>query len=217
MAAQSGIPAMLLMENAGGVIADKASELLNGSDGGRVICFCGKGNNGGDGLVAARNLKRSGFETDVFLICKGHEIKGEAAVNLQSYIDSGGKVVEILSEKGIASLRKNLNADLIIDALLGTGFSGKVTGVLKSLIELLNSSGIPILAVDVPSGLDATTGDVDPVAIKAGWTLSFALPKKGFYKNRGRNHTGSVEVKNIGFPEDLLKDAVRYEAGICGK
>jgi len=215
MAVQKGISNLTLMENAGSEIADKAGELLKSLKGSGVAIFCGKGNNGGDGFVTARKLKTLEIDVDVYLLCRPDEVKNEAAVNLRAYIESGGNVREICSESDADDLCKSIEASLIIDALLGTGFSGKVKGVLKTLIESLNSSDMPILAIDVPSGLNATTGEIDPVAIKAKWTVSFALPKKGFYKNRGSDHTGSIEVRNIGFPEALLEEAIKYEASLC--
>ncbi len=210
-AAETGIASLDLMENAGSGVAEKAAAVLKSLKGNRVAVFCGKGNNGCDGLVAGRKLKNAGLSVEVYLFCKQDDLKGEAAVNLRKYLSLGAQVKEIISRKDVETLREDLNFSLIIDALLGTGFSGSVRGALKDLIKLLNSSGIPIISVDVPSGLNATTGEVNPVAIKAKWTVSFALPKKGFYKERGDDHTGETEVINIGFPEELLIDAIKYE------
>ena len=211
MAVISGIATLSLMENAGQAVAKKAAELLNELKGNQVAVFCGKGNNGGDGFVAAQKLKEGGLAVDVFLLSRQDEVKNEAAINLRSFVEAGGNVEKINSDAAIEQLNNKLNYSLIIDALLGTGFSGSVSGLLKRLIELLNSTDTPILAVDVPSGLDATTGEVNPIAIKAKWTISFALPKKGFYEEKGPNHTGLVQVTNIGFPEELLKKAIEYE------
>lgn len=215
MAAMSGISALSLMENAGGVLSEKAVELLRNSKKMKVAIFCGKGNNGGDGFVAARKLSERGLDVRVYLLARRNSAKGDAAVNLKSFIESGGTVQEINSDSDIEQLKNRLDYSLIIDALLGTGFSGSVSGPLKKLIKLLNSTGVPILAVDVPSGLDSTTGETDPVAIKAKWTISFALPKKGFYEKNGPKQTGKLEVINIGFPEELLKRAIEFEKRIC--
>lgn len=211
MAAMSGISALSLMENAGGILSEKAAGLLRNSKKMKVAIFCGKGNNGGDGFVAARKLSERGLDVRVYLLARRNSAKGDAAVNLKSFIESGGTVQEINSDSDIEQLKNRLDYSLIIDALLGTGFSGSVSGPLKKLIELLNSTGVPILAVDVPSGLDSTTGETDPVAIKAKWTISFALPKKGFYEKNGPKQTGKLEVINIGFPEELLKRAIEFE------
>lgn len=211
MAVKSGVSTLSLMENAGEAVAKKAVSFLRNSKGNRAVVFCGKGNNGGDGLVAARKVKESGFEVHVYLLGKQGEVRNEALTNLRSFIKAGGNVEEITSDADIEKISKSLDYSLIIDALLGTGFSGSVSGLFKRLIELLNSTGITILAVDVPSGLNATTGEVNPIAIKAKWTVSFALPKKGFYEKSGPNHTGLVEVMNIGFPDELLKKAMDYE------
>lgn len=211
MARKSGISTLSLMENAGEAIAKKASRLLGHREGSQVAVFCGKGNNGGDGLVAARKLKECSFDVDAYLLGRRNEVKNEAAFNLQSFMEAGGSIEEIGADTGIKKLEKILDYSLIIDALLGTGFSGSVSGFLKKLIGLLNSSDTPILAVDVPSGLDATTGEIDPIAIKAKWTISFALPKKGFFEKDGPDHIGSLEITNIGFPQELLKKAIAYE------
>jgi NAD(P)H-hydrate epimerase len=211
MASASGLSTLKLMENAGDAIAKKAISVLCNDKQSRVAIFCGKGNNGGDGLVAARKLKKGGFDVSVYLLSKQNEIKNEAAVNLRSFLKLGAAIEEIISDTSIEALRKKLSYSLIIDALLGTGFSGSVEGILKKLIDLLNSSGAPILAVDVPSGLNATTGEINPTAIKANWTISFALPKKGFYRGDGLRYTGTLKITNIGFSEELLKKAVKYE------
>ena len=215
MAAMSGISTFTLMENAGEVVAREAAKLLNNLKKTRVAIFCGKGNNGGDGFVVGRKLKESGFSVSVFLLGKQDEVKNEAAISLRSFIEIGGNAEEINSDIDIERLKKSLNYSLIIDALLGTGFSGSISGLLKRLIKLLNSVDIPILAVDVPSGLNATTGEINPIAVKAKWTVSFALPKKGFYKNSGPDHTGLIRIINIGFPETLLKKAIEYEKKRC--
>lgn len=215
MAAKSDISILSLMENAGGAVAKKTAELLNDPKGVRVAVFCGKGNNGGDGFVTARKLRESGFDVYLYLLGKQDEVKNEVAINLRLFIEAGGNVGEIKSDADIEHLKKRLDYSLIIDALLGTGFYGSVSGLLKELIELLNSTNIPILAVDIPSGLNATTGEVNPIAIKAKWTISFALLKKGFYEKNGPKYTGLLQVTNIGFPEELLKKAIKYEKKIC--
>ena len=211
MAAVSGIAALSLMENAGETVSKKAAELLRDLKKAKAAIFCGKGNNGGDGFVAARKLMELGFDVYVYLFGRQNNVKNEAAINLKSFIRAGGKIQEITSDADIEQLKERLDYSLIIDALLGTGFSGPISGSLKKLIELLNSAAIPILAVDVPSGLNSTTGEINPVAIKAKWTITFALSKKGFYEKSGPKQTGELQIINIGFPEELLKRAIGFE------
>jgi len=211
MAAASGISMLSLMENAGEAVAEKTVELLRDPEKERVAIFCGKGNNGGDGFVAARKLAERGCDVRAYLVGKQDDVKNEAGANLKSFIKEQSGIEEIISEVDIEQLKGRLDCSLVIDAILGTGFSGSISGPLKKLIELLNSAGIPILAVDVPSGLNATTGEVKGVAIRAKGTISFALPKKGFYEGEGPEHVGRLQVKNIGFPEELLKKAVEFE------
>jgi NAD(P)H-hydrate epimerase len=211
MAVTSGISILTLMENAGEAVAEKVKKLFDNYKTTKIAIFCGKGNNGGDGFVAARKLKESNFDVHAYLMSKQDEVKNEAAINLRSFIKIGGAIEQICSEADIEQLKNRLNYSLIIDALLGTGFTGSISGALKKLIEVLNSSGIPILAIDVPSGLNATTGKVEPISIRAKWTISFALPKKGFYQNDGAFYTGLLQIVNIGFPEELIKKAIEYE------
>ena len=211
LAASSGVSVLSLMEKAGEAIAKKAALLLGQLKSRKVAVFCGKGNNGGDGFVASRKLAEKGFLVDVYLLGKQENVKNEAGVNLSLFVQKWGRVKEINSPEEISSLKAKLDSSLIIDSMLGTGFSGHVSDPLKNLIELLNSTGTPILAVDVPSGLNSTTGKVDPVAIKAKWTISFGLSKKGFYKESGPEHTGKIEIVNIGFKKDLLKKAIEFE------
>jgi NAD(P)H-hydrate epimerase len=215
MAAAEGISTLSLMEKAGEVVVNKAVELLGGRKGSRVAVFCGKGNNGGDGFVAARKLRELSFDVVVYLLCGRNEVKNETEINLRSFIKTKGNLKEIKSEADVERLNEKFHYSLVIDGILGTGFSGSVSGYFKSLIELLNSKDIPILAVDVPSGLNATTGEASPAAIKANSTVSFALPKKGFYEKEGPKYTGLLSVVNIGFPEELLKKAVEYEKTLC--
>ena len=215
MASVDHISTSFLMENAGEAVFKNAVQLSRDPAKTRVAIICGKGNNGGDGFVAACKLKEGGYGTSVYLLGRGGDVKNEAADNLKSFIARGSQVNEINTDADIEHLRDALDHSLIIDALLGTGFSGSVTGTLKKLIDLLNSADIPILSVDVPSGLDSTTGEVNPVAIRARRTISFALPKKGFYKMSGPEHTGALVVVNIGFPDKLLKKAEEFENKIC--
>src|SRR5438132_8867442 len=178
-----GVPSLLLMENAGAAVARSAQHMLAFPEPAiqdpRIVVVAGRGNNGGDGLVAARHLHAAGWDVHITLAGPEERVQGEARANLEMVQRAGVPlaVVEAAPER--------FNADLIIDALLGTGLKGDPTGLSAALVEAINRSGAPVLAVDVPSGLNADTGRA-AVCVRAVRTVTFALPKVGllFYPGR---------------------------------
>ena len=182
------------MENAGAAIARQAIEMNPERE--RIAVFCGKGNNGGDGFVAARHLRAKGVRADVFLAGKSSQVEREAKTNLDILRALGGTVREIdpdsLSAIAIEKYR------LIIDALLGVGLSGPVRGIYQNIIELINASEARVLSVDIPSGLDATTGKVLGACIKADTTVTFVAAKLGMVTHEGPAHCGKVIVADLG-------------------
>ena len=216
-----GIPSIALMENAGRRVANEAARLLPSGRNGAVAIFCGKGNNGGDGFVAARHLINRGIKARVYLVGKGEEVhpvrnfvshsgkngifngaKGDALINLNVLLKMNRKMEPLSAQEHLRKAEKKIaRSDLLIDAILGTGTRGKIKGFLKELIDFLNETGKPILSVDVPSGLDADTGRVLGSCLKAGKTVSFAFAKKGFFLCDGPDYTGEVVVADIGIPE----------------
>ena len=195
-----GIPSMLLMENAGRCVSEAALEMLRAnSSGRRVSVFCGTGNNGGDGFVTARYLSEKGVSVKVYVVGNMSHIKGDPAINMGILEKSRIDIKEIISIIDI-------DADLIIDAIFGIGLKGSVRELARSIIEGLNKKHLPIISIDVPSGLDADTGEVSGVAIKARKTVTMQFAKKGFYMNKGPEHTGEVLVVDIGIPEELCAE-----------
>jgi len=190
-----GIPLATLMESAGAAVAQAALEMLNGRH--PVLVVCGKGHNGGDGLVAARLLHERDVPVRVALIAEEECLAPETARELALARQSGVPILSALEPNGDR---------LIIDALLGTGLRGPATGPTKETIEAMNASGVPILAVDIPSGLNADTGRAEGVAIRAARTVTFGLLKPGFFQNDGVDLVGSWSVAPIGFPESLLTE-----------
>jgi len=186
-----GVPSIVLMENAGRGVNDIALDMLGGGARKKVAIFCGSGNNGGDGFVAARYLVRQGIEVDVHIIGQKSRIKNDSKINLEILKKLGVEAEEFLSSAKV-------HCDLIIDAIFGIGLKGEVRGAAKDIIKNLNGYGIPILSVDVPSGLDADTGEVLGDAVKAKKTVTMQFPKKGFYINKGPEHTGDVVVVDVG-------------------
>ncbi|HKH34683.1 MAG TPA: NAD(P)H-hydrate dehydratase, partial [Beijerinckiaceae bacterium] len=177
---------------AGQAIADAAVEVAPA--GGRVFVVCGPGNNGGDGFVAARLLQRKGFSVEVALIGARERLKGDAAL---AAADWKGDVRPI-------SGTPSSDRDLVIDALFGAGLARDVDGEAKAAIEWMNASSCPVLAVDVPSGLDGDTGAVRGAAVRATRTVTFARRKPGHLLVPGREHCGPVTVADIGIPDETV-------------
>lgn len=196
-----GIPIAALMEAAGRRVAQAAEALLHEHGGRRGVVLVGKGNNGGDGLVAARYLRAAGVDITVLLSAPKQEFSGEAARALVAAGEAGVSLTG--SEKAEEVMA---GADLVIDALVGTGIRGLVTGDAAALIEAANRSGRPILAVDIPSGLQADTGTWDGPCIRAAATVTMGLPKLGLMLFPGAEMAGTVIVGEIGYPQDLIDD-----------
>ena len=191
-----GIPEIVLMENAGLRVTEVALQMLGHLS----------GNNGGDGFVVARHLINRGLNVSIYLMGELNAVKSSAFTNLQILLKMGKRVEEITGKDRLAKIEKKLkNTHLIIDALFGTGIKGQIKDPGKSLIQLLNKSKKPILSVDIPSGLDADSGEVLGAAIKATKTVTFALAKKGFFEGQGPDYIGELIVADIGIPLQLLQ------------
>lgn len=201
------IPSLILMENAGSSVFREIQEsfIKTGRKLERIACICGKGNNGGDGFVAARHARCEGIRTDVFITSESSNLKGDPLINLRSLKKLGVRIIEIKNIDDVKKLRKKFNYDCIIDAIFGTGFSGEMPNYIASIINFINEINVPVFSVDVPSGLDATSGKVYDTAVKAHKTVTFGAPKIGFIKNDGAAYTGEVAVKNISYPKEILR------------
>jgi len=198
-----GIPGLELMEKAGKGVADVARDMLGNPANKKVVIFCGRGNNGGDGFVVGRYLVQWGAQVEFFLTAKKEEIKGDAKTNLKKALDLKLSIREVLNEKEIPSPRE---AHLIVDALFGTGFDGEITGYLKILVDSINASKIPVLSVDIPSGLHANTGEFSGACVKATRTVTMALPKIGHFFFPGKAMSGEVSVVDIGVPHKVVEE-----------
>jgi len=202
-----GIPGMVLMENAGRSCAELIREKLCGIEGPKVCVFCGTGNNGGDGYVIARHLLNSGIEVAVILCGSVEKVKGDALTNLEILKRQGLAIqqLEVTGENVSESVRRyDGEADMVVDALFGTGLHGQLKAEYVRLIEEINSLGHPIVAVDIPSGLDCDTGEPLGAAIKAASTVTFVAVKKGFVCSAvAEAYTGEVVVASIGVEPDV--------------
>jgi hydroxyethylthiazole kinase-like uncharacterized protein yjeF len=197
-----GIPGVVLMENAGRSCAELIKEKLAGVSHSKVCIFCGTGNNGGDGYVIARQLLNSGFEVAVIICGERGKIKGDAKINLDVLEGLGQKIEQLNVDGGdIRGRVKDFaaGADMLVDAIFGTGLSGKLNDKYKALVESINSQSCPILAVDIPSGLDCDSGEPLGAAVKASYTVTFAAVKRGFSISKtAGEYTGEVYVASIG-------------------
>ena len=202
---ERGIPGLTLMENAGRAVAEAAARLTRNSNDRPIVILCGRGNNGGDGFVAARHLRELGRRVQVFLAAAREDVGGDAEANLRRLEEGGIEVTESDDPHPVVS--SFCAAGLVVDALLGTGLSGKVRGLPGQLIEAVNACGRPVLAVDVPSGLDADTGEPLGLAVRAAETVTMGLPKIGLFLYPGMDYVGRLTVADIGFPPDLVNDS----------
>ncbi len=193
-----GTPSLLLMENAGRAVAERAVTRLDADGGKRVTVLCGSGNNGGDGFVVARHLHNRGYAVECFLAADRERSKGDAKANLE--------LAERFGVRLSGEIPDRLSADLIIDALLGAGFTGEPRDNMARLIQLGNDSGIPILAVDLPSGLNADTGQASKIVMRAVEAVTFGLPKVGLVSAIGRELAGEITVADISLPRALLDE-----------
>lgn len=193
-----GISTLALMENAGRAVAVEALRMIKGA--GTVAVVCGKGNNGGDGFVCARHLMAAGLQPDVYIAGKAAEARDEAAANLDILRRLGQKIIEVEGQNLSIFKRRILRYNLIVDALLGVGLRGEVRGIYKEMIERINASGIPVISVDIPSGLDADTGKILGACVKARKTVTFIAEKRGMRREQGLRMCGKIIVDTLGVP-----------------
>ena len=195
-----GVPGVVLMENAGRSCAELIKEKLAKTARPKACIFCGTGNNGGDGYVIARHLLNSGFEVTVVICGPRDKIKGDAKINLDILERLGQRIEQLNLNADIAGQIKTFadGTDMIVDAVFGTGLSGQLSDEYKRLIESINAQNKPVLAVDIPSGLDCDTGRPLGAAVKATYTVTFVAAKKGFTEKASAEYTGQVFVASIG-------------------
>lgn len=210
-----GIPEIALMENAGREASREALNLCKRKTAVNSFCIlAGCGNNGGDGFVAARHLINAGAKVKVFIIGNPERFTASAKINHTVLVNMKAEIYHIISERDWNRLQIAITfSDCIIDALLGTGIHGELRENIKKCIAIVNSANRPVLSIDVPSGINADTGAVNPTAIKASATLTYGLPKIGLITYPGSEYTGKIIVNTIGLPQALLKDEqIKQEA-----
>lgn len=195
-----GIPGTDLMERAGHAVALKIKEMFSKC---RAIIVSGRGNNGGDGFVIARILHNDGWDVHVFLTAMSEDLKGDALTQYKNALHNGIKISPIqeflLHHSSIIT-----HDSIFVDALLGTGLSKDITGVIANVIDIINSSGRPVFSVDIPSGISSDNGQVMGKAVNAHYTITFGLPKRGHFLYPGAEYSGKLFIEDIGFPKNLL-------------
>src|SRR5712671_5639365 len=201
-----GIPSLVLMENAGrqAVAAMEAmyGELLEH----QVAVLCGRGNNGGDGFVVARTLLQRGVDVAVFLIGRVAEVRGDARINLEILGRLGLTVVEIAdSQAWELHFSEVGDCTLIVDAIFGTGLNAPISGFIESVVTDVNESGIPVVSIDLPSGLSADSSDPIGPSIEAGLTVTLAAPKLPLVLPPAEIHAGDIVIADIGIPGDVIE------------
>ncbi len=211
-----GIPGTVLMENAGRNTADLIERRLKKLQSDRsspqhIAIVCGKGNNGGDGFVIARHLAHRGYLVDIDLFGRAEDLTGDAAVN-HAIVQRMGLPIRRLHDRRTlaAAARRWQKSAVVVDALLGTGFNGQVREPLASVITTINGLRGPlIVAVDVPSGLNADTGVAEGPAIKADMTVTFVAAKSGYNQPTARKYLGRLHVVDIGAPTVFILKRLR--------
>jgi NAD(P)H-hydrate epimerase len=197
-----GVQSLLLMEQAGRGVADSASNHFGPLEGKDVLVFCGKGNNGGDGFVVARLLLNQGATLQVVILASPSELEGDAKTNFKilSNLARTHRASLVIQRYSIRLLSRRRKPHLIIDAIFGTGFSGDLRPPVRQLVNWINAQRVPVLAVDIPSGVNGTTGAAKTGAVRATRTVTFGLMKTGLLCNQGQDYCGEIEVADIGIP-----------------
>ncbi len=199
-----GIPSLVLMERAGLAVALKVREFYAPR---KVIVLCGSGNNGGDGLVAARDLHNAGFRVKAFLLSEEGRLSPDCTLQYQIARRFGFPV-----EFRPPVKREDFHSAIVVDAVFGTGLSRPVDDAVAQVFRLVKDSEAPVVSVDIPSGVSSDTGEILGEAIRAHCTVTFGLPKRGHYVYPGAAYTGRLFVEDIGFPQKLLtSDALKVE------
>ena len=201
-----GIPSLVLMENAGRQVVAAIEAAYEEQLAGRVAVLCGRGNNGGDGFVVARTLLQRGVDTAVFVIGSLGDVRGDARTNLDILGRLGLTVVEIGDEQSWELHFSEISqCTLIVDAILGTGLKAAVNGMLETVFADVNASDIPIVAVDLPSGLSADTPHLIGDCVSAAMTVTLAAPKLPLVLPPGETHAGDVVIADIGVPYEVVE------------
>ena len=202
-----GIPSVVLMENAGRQAVAAMEAAFEDLATSRVGVICGRGNNGGDGFVVARTLIQRGIETMVFLLGSVAEVRGDARTNLEILGRIGVTVVEITDAQEWELHSTEISeCDVIVDAILGTGFRGRLSGLLETVVADVNSLSAPVVSIDLPTGVSADTQVLEGEAIDASMTVTLAAPKIPLVFPPADSHAGDLVIADIGIPHPVIDE-----------
>lgn len=205
-----GITGLQLMENAGQRCVDVIESVFRCTPDRQALIVAGRGNNGGDGFVIARLLEQKGWAVTTCVLSDKALINGDAAVNLAKLTPSS--VIFCSSEEQLLCFyNKFSRADLIIDAMLGTGLNNNISGIYAKAVDIINNCDIPVLSVDIPSGIQASNGSILGKAVIADYTVTFAFAKMGHILFPGACHTGKLTIADIGIPHEIMQKTTGYE------
>src|SRR5579872_4495772 len=200
-----GVASYSLMTNAGEAVARVATEKSRARISEGALIVAGKGNNGGDGMVAARKLRQDGVKVRAILLAKASTLKGDAARAHNDFIAAGGDIIEVETEAGLAdSMRRR--PDIVIDAIFGTGLNAEVSGLPRAAIEKINNLKTPAVAIDIASGVNSDTGAVMGAAIDAALTVTFGFAKYGHVSYPGAQQCGELKVEQVGFAPQAIDE-----------
>ena len=203
---EAGVPGKVLMERAGNGVVAALEQTFGSPRGKTVTIFCGKGNNGGDGFVVARLLRRKQCKVHVCLLANFRDLKDDAKTMYQRFVKLAG-TSKVLANPSEAKIHQLLgHSDFIVDAVLGTGISSPVKDEYQTAIEAINNSTLPAIAVDIPSGLHTDTGVILGTAVQARLTATFGYPKLGLFLGSAIDHVGDIHYIDIGIPASYIDD-----------
>lgn len=199
---ERGVPSLELMERAANALAEAAIDTAANAPG-RAVCFCGPGNNGGDGVACARLLLEAGFEVRCILVGQREKLTCDTRA-MEARLAAAGGVLEPFTPDDPDFAAWCLKADVMVDAIFGIGLNTEVRGDALTAVHMMNTCDIPVVSADIPSGVEADTGRVLGEGVRAARTVTFTLPKAGHYVGKGGLCTGVLTVADIGIPRDLV-------------
>jgi ADP-dependent NAD(P)H-hydrate dehydratase / NAD(P)H-hydrate epimerase len=203
-----GVDSYALMTNAGDAVARTIARRWPDAMARGVLVVAGKGNNGGDGLVAARRLYQTGERVRAVLLARRTDLRGDAARACNDLAAAGGIIIEVTDEAALAAAMGAEKAGVIVDAIFGTGLNAEVGGLARHAIDLINAAGAAVVGVDIPSGVNSDTGAVMGAAVRATVTVTFGFAKYGHVSYPGAELCGSLEIAEIGFALEAIDDLV---------
>lgn len=201
-----GVGAALMMENAARSVADFVRQEVGNLSGLSVIIMAGRGNNGGDALAAVRHLANGGAEVTAVIACSAEELRGLTRQHADTVSAMGIDIISFSRHGGKRMLNRLKDADIVVDGLLGINGQGAPRGAYADMIAMVNDFAVPVLSLDIPSGLNPDTGEPFDPSIQAAWTITFGLPKVGLLEGVAATYVGELWLADVGIPSVLYSD-----------